>query len=210
MGRKIDDQAILSHLCEILPTVSSINITSAKNKSRMSQYEEKFVRLQSLLNDNCKEHMKLSDTIKNTVLGHIDEQHPKNYFRKGDWSLHNTLTVKSKVSGLIDFDEWGMCAFKLVNCAEIIFSYSRIRNGVKWSRIMKGLVSGKYDLLPDELEICKMIDHMECEKTDMEVAALVAWIDHVYYDIQNEKIIYNRERFNMMCTDVLNSLSDVY
>ena len=106
--------------------------------------------------------------------------------RKGDFSLSNVMVAGGRVSGLIDFDEWGAAPAPLTDTADLLLSRLRHRDGVFW---VEGLTRLWNDGTPG-----------------LGLGAVAAWLGHAGHGCRHLHHLLNRRWFQRVVLDVIDAL----
>jgi hypothetical protein len=106
--------------------------------------------------------------------------------RKGDFSLSNVMVSDGSVSGLIDFDEWGVSPTPLADAADLELSRLRHREGVFW-------VEGLTRLWNDD-------------ESGLGIGAVAAWLGHAGHGCRLLHHRLNRRWFERVVIDVIDAL----
>ena len=203
------DGEILDNLVEVMAVLSKLDFGDVSKEKLSANFRKKVDYLRPLVNYENRDGCCALDRITDRVLDAIDRYNGPAHLRKGDHTMGNIFIEGSQLTGLIDFDEHGATCFKLTDFAELVFSCSRIRGGVFWADSAQALVERQYDKLPASLKIEQRLTKLGSDPDELALAALSAWVNHVYYGLQHESTRYNAKAVTVLLDKVLASLAPV-
>jgi len=203
------DGRVLDDLVEIMAELSALDFGEVGKERLSANFKNKVDCFRPLISYENTDGCCVLDRITDRVLAAIDSYDGVTHLRKGDFTMGNVLVKQGRPSGLIDFDEHGATCFKLADFAELVYSFARIRDGVYWADSTRALVTGEYDRLPAVLKIKQRLQQLDSSPDDLKIAAVSAWVNHVYYAVQHEAIRFNARIVGKLLDEVLTALDPV-
>ncbi len=209
LGRTGTDQIIWRQMAELLDSFTRLSVADEAKETTLSNYKRRFACIETLLHGGHDSEKKTWEAIKDLIIEALNHRRERDYFRKGDVSMHNIIIRPDKNLGLIDFDESGTTPFKAVDLADLLFSYARIRKGIGRAAFLKIVLRREFKKLGTGLPPGEIIGQLSAGTAELAIASLISWIDQVYYAIQFEPIKYRKYILKQSFGNTLNAVAPV-
>jgi ubiquinone/menaquinone biosynthesis C-methylase UbiE len=203
------DKLIWQRTLRLLRSLNRIPVVDGTPEKTLSKYNKRFDCIESILNEHPGSEKRVWEKIKGSLIDSMRQCNGRQYFRKGDFSMHNVMVTTGKHPALIDFDESDTTAFKTVDLADLLFSYVRIRKKIDRAAFLSIMARGEFKQIGLSLALTEILDYLDADEADLRISAFVSWIDHVYYALQFEPIKYRKYILNQSFAKTLQALEPV-
>jgi SAM-dependent methyltransferase/aminoglycoside phosphotransferase len=200
-----DDPALWNDLQRCLRLLGRLPMAPHSAEQELALFDEKLGLLGEQAGVETAQRRGL-EKLREVFGAAVNAGTSRSLLRKGDCTMSNVMVSKGRISGLIDFDEWGTSRDPLVDTADFLLSWWRHRRKLFW---IDGLaLLGATESLTREngLPLQPLLTDIGATPGALARSALRAWLDHAYYGCRYHHLRLNRRWVGRVVLDVLTAL----
>lgn len=150
------------------------------------------------------------DQIARPILqGEREANATGHFFFKSDFSISNTLVEGDTVTGLIDFDFWGVSHNKLIDYADFVFSFTRNFYNHDYADCLVMINSSALSSIGQFLNIEETIAELGGTVKEFKEASVIAWLNSVCHILEFERTRRNNKRIELVLINPILKLAQL-